>query len=1037
MAIINGNVNSNILSGTVDDDVLNGLAGDDTLYGGNGSDVLNGGVGNDSLYGDNGNDIYQFGRGYGQDIIFNEVIYVNNSQEMNTIQLLANIAVSDVRLTRDTTDLVLSLVGTTDTLIFHQYFLSSQAYSSSYFRYYQAYQIQFADGTTWDKNSIYNKLLEHSHVGNAQNDNLMGTNNKDYLNGLAGDDILNGLAGDDTLDGDLGNDTLNGGLDVDYLYGGEGNDLLNDEGGYTNFLFGEAGNDVLNGGAGRDNLYGGEGNDDLDGAENHDWLWGGNGDDTLYGGAGHDFLFGEAGSNVLNGGTGNDHLRGGAGNDTLSGGVGNDVLEGGQGNDIYQFARGDGQDVISGYSTDPLKIDTIQLLAGIAVSDVRLTIVGASLVVSIIGTTDSLTVSGYFYSSQSNSHLIDQFHQIQFADGTIWDKATILNKVIASGTLSHQMLIGTANNDSLLGNAGNDTLDGGLGADTLEGGLGDDVYYVDNINDKVIELPNGGDLDKIFSSVSYSLSGRYVEVLTLTGVNDLSGTGNSLDNLLVGNSGKNTLYGAAGNDTLDGGSGADVLDGGLGNDIYYIDNVSDNIINETSTGGIDTIFSSVSYSLGSRYIEKLTLLGTSALFAKGNTLNNVLMGNSGNNTLSAGAGNDILDGGLGADVLDGGDGNDVYYVDNINDSIINETSTGGIDDIVSNVSYSLAGRDIENLSLTGTSALSATGNALNNVLTGNSGNNTLTGSGGNDTLEGGLGIDSLNGGLGDDVYLVDSLTDTLTELANQGIDTVQSSITFSLSAIAHVENLTLTGTDNTKATGNNLNNVLIGNSGNNTLSGGTGNDTLDGGLGVDILSGGEGNDLYYVDNVADDVVNESVTSGTDTILSSVYYSLYNRYVENLTLTGTGNVNAAGNSLNNVLTGNSGNNTLSGGTGNDTYVFGVGGGQDLITDVSGTADVLSILSGVTEEQLWFKKVGNNLEVSIIGTTDKVTVNNWYVGGTANQVEQIRTATGDVLASSQVQNLVAAMSSFSPPPVGTTTLDSGTYASVLGVIAANWS
>ena len=77
------------------------------------------------------------------------------------------------------------------------------------------------------------------------------------------------------------------------------------------------------------------------------------------------------------------------------------------------------------------------------------------------------------------------------------------------------------------------------------------------------------------------------------------------------------------------------------------------------------------------------------------------------------------------------------------------------------------------------------------------------------------------------------------------------------------------------------------------------------------------------------------------------------------------------------------------------------------------------------------------MSIIGTTDKVTVNNWYVGGTANQVEQIRTATGDVLASSQVQNLVAAMSSFSPPPVGTMTLDSGTYASVLGVIAANWS
>ena len=411
-------------------------------------------------------------------------------------------------------------------------------------------------------------------------------------------------------------------------------------------------------------------------------------------------------------------------------------------------------------------------------------------------------------------------------------------------------------------------------------------------------------------------------------------------------------------------------------------------------------------------------------------------GRGGNDAIRGNGGNDTIDGGLGMDTLDGGIGDDLYYVDNVGDNVINEQVTGGTDTIVSRVTYSLNNRYVENLTLSGADNVKAIGNSFNNVLIGNSGNNTLSGGIGNDTLDGGLGTDILNGGEGNDLYYIDNVSDdVINESVTGGTDTILSSVMYSLNSL-YVENLTLTGTDNVTATGNTLNNVLTGNSGNNTLSGGTGNDTLDGGLGLDVLNGGEGNDLYYVDNVAD-VINESATGGTDTILSSVYYSLYNRYVENLTLTGTGNVNAAGNSLNNVLTGNSGNNTLSGGTGNDTYVFGIGGGQDLITDVSGTADVLSILSGVTEEQLWFKKVGNNLEVSIVGTTDKVTVNNWYVGGTANQVEQIRTATGDVLASSQVQNLVAAMSSFSPPPVGTTTLDSGTYASVLGVIAANWS
>jgi Ca2+-binding RTX toxin-like protein len=271
-----------------------------------------------------------------------------------------------------------------------------------------------------------------------------------------------------------------------------------------------------------------------------------------------------------------------------------------------------------------------------------------------------------------------------------------------------------------------------------------------------------------------------------------------------------------------------------------------------------------------------------------------------------------------------------------------------------------------------------------------------------------------------------------------GMDSIFSSVSYSLSG-RYVENMTLTGSANLTATGNSLNNVLTGNSGNNTLTGSSGNDTLDGGLGADVLDGGTGDDVYYVDNVGDNVINESLTGGTDTIFSSVNYSLAGRYVENMTLTGSANLTATGNSLNNVLTGNSGNNTLIGGNGNDTYIFGLGSGQDVVMDTSGTMDVLSMLSGVAREQLWFTHSGNDLEVSIIGTTDKLTISSWYVGGGSNynQVEEVHTASGNVLLSSQVESLVSAMAGFSPPSVGTTTLDSGTYASVLSVIAANWS
>jgi Ca2+-binding RTX toxin-like protein len=93
----------------------------------------------------------------------------------------------------------------------------------------------------------------------------------------------------------------------------------------------------------------------------------------------------------------------------------------------------------------------------------------------------------------------------------------------------------------------------------MSGGLGDDTYYVDDSNDNVVETSATGGNDAVFSSASYTLKGRFVETLTLTGSASINATGNNQANTLVGNSGANILDGQGGNDTLTGGGGADTF----------------------------------------------------------------------------------------------------------------------------------------------------------------------------------------------------------------------------------------------------------------------------------------------------------------------------------------------------------------------------------------------------------------------------------------------------------------------------------------------
>lgn len=196
------------------------------------------------------------------------------------------------------------------------------------------------------------------------------------------------------------------------------------------------------------------------------------------------------------------------------------------------------------------------------------------------------------------------------------------------------------------------------------------------------------------------------------------------------------------------------------------------------------------------------------------------------------------------------------------------------------------------------------------------------------------------------------------------------------------------------------------------------------------------NNTYFVD-ISTDVIVENANEGTDTVSSAITYTLGTN-LENLTLTGATAINGSGNTVANVLAGNSAANTLTGAAGNDTYVMGRGSAADTIVDTDSTAgntDVVSFLSGVATDQLWFRHVGNNLEVSIIGTSGRATINNWY-GGNNNHIEQFKIADGKLLLDSQVENLVSAMAAFAPPSAGQTTLPQNYQDQLSATIAANW-
>ena len=427
--------------------------------------------------------------------------------------------------------------------------------------------------------------------------------------------------------------------------------------------------------------------------------------------------------------------------------------------------------------------------------------------------------------------------------------------------------------------------------------------------------------------------------------------------------------------------GINVYSYGISDDIYNVVIASDVIV-ENPGGGEDLVYSPVTYTLGD-YVENLTLIGLAAIDGIGNAQDNILIGNDEDNHLIGLEGQDTLDGQGGADTMEGGAGDDKYIVDGFGD-IVTELTGEGIDTVNASITYNLKdtdgagnnGGNVEQLVLTGTDAINGVGNDLDNVIEGNDsankiwgnngadvlngrdGNDQLFGGDGDDELDGGVGDDAMAGGKGNDTYIVDRWNDFVSELAGQGFDTVNASVTYNLkdtdgagSNGDNVEKLVLTGGDSINGIGNDLDNFIFGNDADNTiwgndgadtlkgyggndhLEGWFGNDLLNGGAGNDTLVGGRGSDTYIVD--WGDIVTELVDQGFDTVETSYTYNLKDTdgagsnggNVEKLVLTGTAPITGIGNDLNNFIYGNDANNRIWGNDGSDT-LKGNGGNDEL-------------------------------------------------------------------------------------------------------------
>jgi len=825
---------------------------------------------------------------------------------------------------------------------------------------------------------------------------------------------LNKLAGDKRyfiFGSDAESDMINGGDYNDHLYGGGGDDTL-DGGNGNDWLEGGAGNDTLRGGLGIDKLFGGYGDDVLEGGDGDDELKGGAGNDTYLVGKGHDVVLDTDGQGVLNynqvvltGGKGDgvSLWRSDDNNYTYT------LIEGSLGTEgtliirgpapdfssvtIQHFKNGDLGIQLEGENKPAEPPETSREIRGdLAPKDTNETLSGVQIGYDEFGNiitdpnapspdrSDTLYGSAdddYISGGGGSDTLKDERGGDDYMDGGEG------NDTIRGGE-GHDFLVGGTGQDSLYGEAGDDwlfsnqiialsdaivqnasqqasgvyggTLNGGEGndvligdadTDTLIGGFGDDVIAAGGGDDSIYGDKGGQTNDADGNDVLYGQAGN--DYLYGGGGHDFLDGGEG-DDRIYGNAGSDTLLGGDGEDELYGGADADRLYGGYGGDDLYGESGSDILIggegddrlygdatdstpedgdNDELYGdaGNDWLYGYVGSDILYGGDGNDTLYGDAYNSTPEDGGNDELYGEAGNDYLFGYAGSDILSGGHGNDHMEGGVGNDALYGDDGDDRIY---GGGGEDRLFGGEGddrlYSYEGETTylegENDFLEGGS-----GNDYleagqgNDVLSGGDGDDYLYGGDGSDFLDAGDGDDDLNGGSGDDH--LDGGTGNNLLVGGEGNDIL----------------ISYEGAD-----------LLFGDDGDDFIDAGAGNDWIDGGIGSDTLVGGAGNDRYIVDRDSDIIV-EYDNEGYDKVSSTVSYVLAAN-LEDLSLIGSGSMDATGNALNNILTGNTweniliggagddtlngreGDDLLNGGDGNDYYWFKKGDGYDLIVESSG-------------------------------------------------------------------------------------------------------
>jgi Ca2+-binding RTX toxin-like protein len=976
-------------------DRLYGYEGFDRLNGGQGNDTLTGGTGSDELIGGSGSDLYVFHLGDGVDTVIDTASLGEGNQILFDDQ---GITADDITTYLDGTTLVIAYGNQGDKILLPNFDYNAQNGS------HVVELIELADGTQLPLTSFVDPATDGDDVilGTYYGDTIDAKGGNDTVTAFEGDDTILGGTGDDTIDAGPGSDLITGGAGMDMLIGGAEQDtyVFNLGDGVDTIVdtakLGEGNVIAFGAGITKDDIsvqvhgttltlcYGNQGdaivlpNFDYNTQHVVETLQFADGSSmrlpTLVdpGTEGDDVIFGSYFEDVIHGKGGNDTVTTYESDDTVYGGAGHDIIDTGAGFDL--IVGGQGNDTLTGGPGH----DTYVFNVGDGVD----------------------TIIDTAYSGQGNV--------VRFGPGITLDDLTLRYEettlIIDIGTGGDGLRLSGFDREDALGTHA---------VDRFEFSDGTAVTYGELI-DRGFDLKGTPEDDTILG----------------TDVNDR----------IQGLAGNDIIQAGSGSDVLDGGPGADTLVGGPGDDLYVVDDQGDVIVEEPDEG-MDTVRSSTTYALGAN-LENLLLIGYGAVNGSGNDLNNLLAGNSAANVLKGGKGNDILKGGAGDDV----------YVFCAGDGLDTVTDTAGSDTI-------RFGQGItrQNISVWSDDA------GIHIRLVDEQGNDTGEGLDINRTDSGAPAVETIEFSDGSSVTIADLLNPATIVYGTDGVDLIRTGDTDDIIYAKGGTDIVFAGGGDDTVFGGSGSDMIFGEAGSDTLYGegdfdllfgGAGDDLLDGGADRDVLSGGTGNDTYIVDNIHD-VIIENFREGTDTVQISVSYSLgWN--VENLTLTGSASINGTGNSSDNVLTGNSGANRLSGGygsdtldggagsdileggLGNDTYLFGRGSGQDRIVEndwTLGNTDKLVFSPGVASDQIWLRHVGYDLEVSIIGTQDKVTIADWYKGS-AYRVEELKTSDGKTLLSNNVDALVGAMAAFAPPAAGQTSLPAN-YQEVLNpLIAANW-